>query len=220
MFGCAREHVVNEYYLSMRSPTRAAATQLGFIKIEMQNGLGVWSDITTEILNLGIAQTSQWPIGAACADPTPNAVIRLQRLRDSADGTATTRYRAAPSRPTTGPTCAMRRARGQPPRRQRALAAETLRWRSRYAVTLDVNNLRSVGRCGRSSQCGLAVNGNNAQNNNGFIVSKALRIAPQQWNAGVVNPAVETGEYGFEDVINPADVNGAPNGVLDAGEDD
>jgi len=29
----------------------------------------------------------------------------------------------------------------------------------------------------------------------------------------------ETGEYGFEDVVNPADVSGAPNNTLDAGED-
>ncbi len=29
----------------------------------------------------------------------------------------------------------------------------------------------------------------------------------------------ETGEYGFEDIVNPADVNGAPNNTLDAGED-
>jgi hypothetical protein len=29
----------------------------------------------------------------------------------------------------------------------------------------------------------------------------------------------ETGEYGFEDFVNPADVNGTPNGVLDTAED-
>jgi hypothetical protein len=30
---------------------------------------------------------------------------------------------------------------------------------------------------------------------------------------------VETGEYGAEDVVNPLDANGVPNGVLDGGED-
>lgn len=29
----------------------------------------------------------------------------------------------------------------------------------------------------------------------------------------------ETGEYGFQDFVNPADANGCPNGALDAGED-
>ena len=77
----------------------------GFIKIEIQRqpgaGLGptegVWQDVTGEVLGLGIsgrniadaneALATRWnntPEGAAdtCAEPHPNAIIRLQRVRD------------------------------------------------------------------------------------------------------------------------------------------
>ena len=37
-----------------------------------------------EILNLGIGDANQE--GYACADPTPNAVLRIQRLRDNGNG--------------------------------------------------------------------------------------------------------------------------------------
>ena len=43
-----------------------------------------------------------------------------------------------------------------------------------------------------------------------------LRSARQQRNA---RRNVETGEYGFEDIVNPASAAGPPNGVLDIGED-
>ena len=51
----------------------------GYIKIEMQNAAGVWSDVTTEILSLGIS--SKQTDGAACPDPTPNGIVRLERPR-------------------------------------------------------------------------------------------------------------------------------------------
>ena len=63
--------------------TTAAGTPLlnGFIKIEKQNAAGVWSDVTLEILNLGFAGRNQE--GIRRGDPTPDAVIRLQRFRDN-----------------------------------------------------------------------------------------------------------------------------------------
>src|SRR3954466_12191049 len=57
----------------------------GYIKIEKQDNAGVWTDVTTEILGLGIGAANQQ--GLLCADPTPNAIIRVQRLRDNG-GTA------------------------------------------------------------------------------------------------------------------------------------
>ena len=54
----------------------------GFIKIEKQNAAGVWSDVTLELLNLGFAGPNQGR-ATLCGDPTPNAVIRLQRFRDN-----------------------------------------------------------------------------------------------------------------------------------------
>jgi hypothetical protein len=78
------------YTLSTNQPLPVNTTQVsGFIKIEMQNAAGVWSDVTMEILNLGISANNQE--GTICnganGDPNPNAIIRLQRLRDNGGGT-------------------------------------------------------------------------------------------------------------------------------------
>ncbi|MBM3788722.1 MAG: hypothetical protein FJW35_00055, partial [Acidobacteria bacterium] len=51
----------------------------GFIKIEMQDQGGMWQDVTQEILQLGIAGRD---LTGNCTD-SPNAVIRIQRLRDT-----------------------------------------------------------------------------------------------------------------------------------------
>jgi len=80
----------------------------GYIKIEIQIGYnppcGKWQDVTQEILKLGIAGRNQNPglvinpltqfpnepplpgaqiTPSTCADPSPNAVIRLERVRDN-----------------------------------------------------------------------------------------------------------------------------------------
>ncbi len=59
-----------------------------------------------ELLNLGFAGRNQE--GEICTDPTPNAVIRLQRLRDNGLTTACTlaanNYSNASSTTTSGPT--------------------------------------------------------------------------------------------------------------------
>jgi hypothetical protein len=70
-----------------------SAINRGFIKIERQNRSGVWADVTVEILNLGftdrnVADGGDWnEPGTTCTgandDPSPDAVIRLQRVRDN-----------------------------------------------------------------------------------------------------------------------------------------
>ena len=54
----------------------------GYLKVERQNTDGSWHDVTMEMLNYGIGWVNDG--GTACNDPTPNAVLRLQRLRDNA----------------------------------------------------------------------------------------------------------------------------------------
>ena len=68
-------------YLGATMRTRSRPFLHGFIKIERRTGPTTWDDVTMEILNLGFSGRNQ--DGAICADPTPNAVIRLQRLRDN-----------------------------------------------------------------------------------------------------------------------------------------
>ena len=60
---------------------RDSGTIGGFIKIDMQDTTGVWRDVTMEILNYGIGAVNL--AGANCGDPTPNAILRIQRLRDN-----------------------------------------------------------------------------------------------------------------------------------------
>jgi hypothetical protein len=74
-------------------------------------------------------------------------------------------------------------------------------------VEIDVRNLQQwfAGNTG--------VSGPLALNNSGYIVYVSDRRGN---NDGSGN---ETGEFGYEDTINPPVANGAPNGVLDAPED-
>ena len=190
----------------------------GFIKIEAQSAAGVWSDVTTQILNLGIAAPNQWPVGvgALCADPSPNAVIRLQRLRDSANGNCYYSAAGANSLNATDywPNVLYDTREGNL-RDANAAASDTMALSGgMYYVALDVNNLRRW-LAGTIPAAGSV--GPNVWNQNGFIVYFSDRRNNR--NTGVVVPSVETGEYGFEDVVNPADINGVPDGVLQLGED-
>ena len=182
--------------------------------------------MTTEILNLGIASKNQWPIGvgALCADPSPNAVIRLQRLRDSADGNCY--YSAAGANSLNANDYwpnALYDTREGNLRDANAAASETMSLAGgMYTVELDVTNLKKYFAGAVAPYNALATNGNTAQNNNGFIVyfsDRRNNSCPNGTPAPCEAASGDSGEYGFEDVVNPADVNGAPNGVLDTGED-
>ena len=85
-----------------------------------------------------------------------------------------------------------------------------------YYVELDTKNLA------RWFNGTIGTTGSQARNNNGRIVYFSDRRNNHSPNAaecpGGVAPC-ETGEYGYEDVINNADSNGVPNNTLDTGED-
>jgi hypothetical protein len=188
----------------------------GFIKIEKQNSGGVWSDVTNEILSLGFSAPNQEGTSAACADPTPDAVIRIQRLRDNGTATAACAYGttllatdfwpnalfdaregAARNLPTTG-----------------ANSNPTMGGVMNY-ITLDVGNLK------RWLSGATGVTGTQAWNQNGYIIYFSDRRGNHDWDAPN-DP--ETGEYGNENNLNMA--NGGDPGddipvaaTLDQGED-
>ena len=57
----------------------------------MQDTTKAWRDVTMEILNYGISGRNL--SGGRICDPSPNAIIRLQRLRDNAEaGSGTCSY--------------------------------------------------------------------------------------------------------------------------------
>jgi hypothetical protein len=190
----------------------------GYLKIEIQKADFTWQDVTTEILNWGFAAPNQG--GNVCDDPTPNAIIRLQRLRDN------------------GGTCHYSRdgANGVPVSvnsydywpntlfdtreglfRNTALANKDVPIGGvMHYVGLDVGNLnkwlRGVAPYGGGQ-------GVNALSNNGYGIYFSDRRNNRADGTNGTTPNGETGEYGFEDVVNPLSATGTPNGTLEGGED-
>ena len=182
----------------------------GFIKIEMANGAGVWQDVTMEILNLGI--TGRQIDFGGCVHPSPDAVIRIQRIRDRMDACKTlaanpnTLFAGANAPFNYSPLALYDTREGV--LRDGNPDTDPIRFGGVvHYVELDANNLR------RWLQGTIGVNGANALNVNGFTVYFSDRRGNRD-GAGA-----ETGEYGFEDIVNPLSATGAPNGVLDIGED-
>jgi hypothetical protein len=172
----------------------------GFIKIEQQTAPDVWRDVTTEILNLGIAAPNQR--GFQCADPTPNAIVRVQRLRDN-NGTSCG-YAGSTMRSDYWPNALYDAREGNFRDEFTANASEIALGGVMNYISFDVNNYRrwligDIGATGNQSY----------QRDGGYIVY----FSDRRNDRNAAN--VETGEYGFEDNINPGVNTGVPNGALD-----
>ena len=180
----------------------------GFIKIERQDTNLVWTDVTREILGWGIAAAN--PSVAGCADPSPNAIVRLQRVADVpasplAGGCTTA---ALPIATDFWP-MALFDAREGLVRDVAPVPANPTLGGVMYYVQLDVRNL---SRWFQGVAPYAAGSGPGSKWNNGFSVY----FSDRRNNRNGVN---ETGEYGFEDVVNPQTAAGTPNGIFDQGED-
>jgi hypothetical protein len=182
----------------------------GLIKIERQNGPngGTWVDVTAEILNLGFAAPNQEGTSTACADPTPNAIIRLQRLRDNGTPTAACGYGGTTLATDFWPNNLYDAREGA----YRDVATTTPMMMGGIIgyISLDVANLKKwfAGTIGTT--------GTQAWNNNGYIVY----FSDRRGDHNESDSDKETGEYGAEDGIDPSENPWAspPNGVLDPGE--
>jgi hypothetical protein len=234
----------------------------GFIKIELQKTDGSWQDVTQEILDYGISgrnlsvgyadvaftgsnggyknsgtqrlATVQTMLDACLSqEPQPDAILRLQRVKDvpSTDTTLASQYDCAFS--TAGvlsltstdywPMVLYDTREGL--RREEAgqnAATDLKLGGAMYYVELDTNNLAKWFRATSPYAGG---SGSLAKNdNNGYIVYFSDRRNNRNIAAGAgAAPGIamdkETGEYGNEDQINPASRSGTSNGLLDAGED-
>ena len=183
----------------------------GYIKIEKQNSAGVWSDVTTEILNLGFADSNSE--GTICADPTPNAVIRIQRLRDNGgvcDSNSQNPYDYWPN--------ALYDTREGDYRDGVATSGSGSAMNAgglMNFVELDVANLK---RWLAGTIPAAGATGGLAWNNNGYIVYFSDRRGNHRLATDV--PANgETGEYGSEDVVNRTIATGLPDAALETAED-
>jgi hypothetical protein len=228
----------------------SAGTQLigGKIKIEMQKSDNTWQDVTSQILNYGIAGrnlsngtlntafTASSPNGRgsgstqttlnACllTEPQPNAIIRLERVKDvpSTDTLSTSQYDCAvsstgvPSSTSTDywPMTLYDTREGIKRNESGANDDRSITIGGvMYYVELDTNNLSKwlmhVSPYNNASDLG-----NLAKNdNNGYIVY----FSDRRNNRNAAN--AETGEFGNEDIINWQTAAGTANGGLDAGED-
>lgn len=211
-----------------RSP---AGTSLlgGFIKIQRQGNDGSWHDVTYEILNLGFAgrrlsrsnasgiglANRPAPFGGFCPEPNPDAVVRLQRLKDTA---ACASASAQDHWPT-----ALYDAREGARRDNEAQSGAAPRFGGvMHYVELDVNNLRRwlEGEIGSTGA-------DDTMDETGYVVYFSDRRGNRTRGAdGVATPLggglgddQESGEFGMEDNISPASVMSARNGNLDPGED-
>ncbi len=195
--------------------TQDAALNGGFIKIEKQSGAGAWSDVTLEILNLGFAATNIE--GFICPDPTPNAVLRIQRLKDNgrpltAAAGGYCDYASSLNPYDYWPNALYDTREGQ----YRSVATSGAGSGMNAGgvmnyITLDAGNLKKwlAGTTGTT--------GTQALNNGGYIVYFSDRRGNH--NPLAVPANAETSEYGFEDVVNPTVATGLPDGLLQTGED-
>ncbi|MGA8103028.1 MAG: PilX N-terminal domain-containing pilus assembly protein [Candidatus Acidiferrales bacterium] len=227
-------------------------TITGCIKIDYQNAAGTaFTDVTNEILELGFTGKNIYPTtstlysapsqpllptsqvapqganGSQCGkDPSPNAVIRLARLRDNPTGSAgnvASRCTPTASGIDYWPNV-LYDARegtlrdGQAPSATGITYPATLGG-SMYYIELDVANLS------RWFTGAIGVNGPNANNTSGYTVYFSDRRGDQK----DPNPPpsvssstyVKTGGYGYEDEVNYTTdpTNGCPNSALEQGED-
>jgi hypothetical protein len=184
----------------------------GFIKIEKQDNAGVWTDVTMEILNLGFAGRSlstgaqdspQTPGAGACAERSPDAVIRFERLSDTVtscgvvSGTWTN---------TTSNYIPMALYDAREGATQEGDTSGIRLGGIMHYVELDVDNLRrwlngSIGSTGSA----------NTMNVTGYVVYFSDRRGNR--NTALPTTSKETGELGWEDFVTPG------NGTMDTGED-
>jgi hypothetical protein len=211
--GCNTNGAVQANAQMTSGALSAAGTGLigGFIKIEMQDTGKVWRDVTLEILNYGISGRNL--VGAAC-DPSPNAIIRVQRLRDSAETGVACSYQGTLQTTDFVPNTlfdtreALYRDATATPATDPPLLGGVMHY-----VTLDVKNLSDWLR-GTGVYAGGS--GLQALNNEGRGYSVYFSDRRNNRNTG----GEETGEFGFEDIINPSDAEGDPGGGMpEPGED-
>jgi hypothetical protein len=192
----------------------------GYLKIEMQDITGTWRDVTIEILNWGFGDKNQ--TGAGCGagangDPTPNAIIRLQHLRDHANptwctyNTANGNFSSYDYWPNTIYDAREGLLRDAAPATNTPYLGGVMHY-----VAIDIGNLSKWFQGAAPYNAG---SGPQAYTNNGYGVYFSDRRNNRTDATVATGANAETGEYGFEDFVNANNANGAPNGILDVGED-
>ncbi len=155
------------------------------------------------------AGTAPATIPAGCTDPSPNAIIRIARVRDNPSYMTTGKCLIAISKTNFNATdfwpLALYDTREGTFRQVNTTPGVVSADGVMYYIELDATNLATWL---KNNQLSLGLN-----NNTGFTVYFSDRRGEQpDPNAGLT----KTGSYGFNDFVNSPDVtNGCPNGTLD-----
>jgi hypothetical protein len=194
----------------------------GYLRVEARQGGGGFVGVTKEWLELGFARGANPPSTGAPNTVHPNAILVLQMQADrNADGTASAVELVTDGGTASKITGSATRNNWYPINMYETREGE---FRENQRVTtncsiggvlnlieIDVNNLKrwlagSIGATGASAEY---------VSQNGYVLYFSDR------RGMLPSPTVGTknGEYGYEDVINPGSVTGAPDGVLNVGED-
>jgi hypothetical protein len=231
----------------------AAGTSLlgGYIKIEKQDSAGTWSDVTAEILGLGIAgrnlSNGSWNTvfsgsngqngtanGCLGSEPQPNAVIRLERVKDvpSTHSGATAvafKYDCAvtaiggtmsPTATDYWPLALYDTREGL--RRDESSVSNLYPAGVMFYVELDTANLArwfqgtigATGAAARNDNGGYVVYFSDRRNNRNASDTTATADGRRRPDGTLTyGGSAETGEFGYEDIINFTTAGGADDGV-------
>ena len=158
-------------------------------------------------------ERAQNSIGRVCADPTPNAIVRLQHLQENSETPGAPCSYAGMPRATYYVPNVLFDTREAIYRDAVPATGQPRLGGVMHYVALDVANLsRWFQRAGVYG----AGSGNQALTD-GDDGGYSVYFSDRRNNRDDTNE--ESGEYGFEDVVNPASATGAPNNALNAGED-
>lgn len=190
----------------------------GFLKVEYRNVDDVWVDVTAEWLNLGYTRrnfdrSTVLDSSTNCTvEPNTNAILRIQRVRANPSAGVT-----AGTICTTDVTPAVPIGTDFWPltlydireafNRDGSASSDLHMSGVIHYVDLDVNNLRLW------LADTIAGTGELVVNEDGYVVY----FSDRRGNRDAAGE--ETGEYGYEDIVNGATSAGTINGTLDDGED-
>jgi len=174
----------------------------GYLLVQSRQDDGSYTDVTMEWLNLGIAREN------------PDAILKFQQMKDN-DGDGDPDYS-----PTVSNLKNSRRLLplGLYDTREGEVRDISLGSGSTSCaiggimniVELDVENLKRW----LQGDTGITGTSTESSSQNGYVFYFSDR------RGVLANPdGVKVGEYGFEDIINPPDQNGLPDGVFHASED-
>ncbi len=185
----------------------------GFLRVEIRKTDSTYLPVTQEWLKLGFARGALSPNSEAgiANSVNPNAILILQKLADRA-GTETSdpglAKKGAGSTKNWYPINFYDAREGEV-RDTASAGASCAVGGVMNAVELDVKNLRRW--LGDATGSGPLTE---TASQNGYILYFSDR-------RGMLNNAagLKRGEFGYEDLVNPASAAGTPNGTLDSGED-